>query len=153
MPGQLLEFTGGFKQVEARRHRRLNREPAQDILAKGVKRGGAQRWNGIEHGFVQIARARQCCGVCGRAQCRQFGPQPLFVHAGHVEEPLHDALVNLPRRLAGEGDTQQGTWTAIGKQEPDNAVAEKVGFAGPGGGMDDDVILGRNGKDSVEFSH
>ena len=144
--GQLFELAGGFEQVKARRYRGLEREPAQDVLAKGVKRGGPQGRNGIEHGFVQVARPRQRCGVRWRTQCRKLGPQPLFVHASHVEEPLHDALMNFTRGLAGKGDAQYGTWTAVGEQQSDNAVAEKVGFAGPGGGVDDDIILGRDGK-------
>ena len=77
----------------------------------------------------------------------------MFVHAGHVKEPLHDTLMNFAGGLARESDAQYGAGATVGEQEPDYAVTEKIGFARPGRGVDDDIILGRDGKNGVDLGH
>ena len=112
----------------------LQREPAQERLAKGVDGFDMHAAGGVEHlgeqapgahGFRLVRRPAQQVG--------QFPGQGGFAGDGPVGQPAGDAVAHLGGGGLGEGQAQQPVGRAAAQQQGEHPVGQHLGLAGAGG--------------------
>jgi hypothetical protein len=132
-----------------RRHGNQLQEPAVEGVDRQPRLRGGQA-------FVQVARPGQRCRIVAWVCDSALGEKvdSFRGRRGSKEtQPVENTLLNLARRLAREGDSQNFRWLSSGQQQADDARRQQPGLAAAGTGLNDGTARRiEHGMDARDFT-
>ena len=108
----------------------------QEPAVKGVDR---ERRLGGQHLFVQRPGAVPQPVVGAEAAFAQKSVELCIAAGRQIAQPANDALLDLARGLAREGDRQNFAGCHAGQQQPHDTRSQQPGLATASAGLDDDA--------------